>query len=112
MRLSSGTFAILEMINASSIDGSVLPFTTLETQLRLKVLKLMKMWSLNQAQLAAKLGKDQPWLSRRLSEKGHKTRFQLGDIDALCAVFRLSPSELLRQGYGQWDRRSGHERRS
>lgn len=83
-----------------------------EKQLRLNVKELMKIWRLNQATLAAKLGKGQPWLSRRLSEKDAKTRFQLEDIDALCAVFQLTPSELLRPGYGKWDRRSGRDRRS
>lgn len=84
-----------------------------EEQLRLNVIELMRIWRLNQAALAARLGQSQPWLSRRLSvNRDNKTHFQLEDLDRLSEVFGLSAAELLRPGYGQWDRRSGRDRRT
>lgn len=91
-----------------------------EEQLRRNVLELMKVWRWNQATLADKLGRSQPWLSRRLKapaevtdeDQGHGTRFHFSDLDALSTVFGLSPAELLQPMYGKWDRRSGAERRS
>jgi transcriptional regulator with XRE-family HTH domain len=83
-----------------------------EEQLRRNVVELMRLYGWTQAELAAKLGQSQPWLSRRLSESDSTgTRFQLSDLDLLSHVFALSPQELLRPGYGKWDRRSGNERR-
>ena len=90
-----------------------------EEQLRRNVLELMKMWKMNQATLAARLRKSQPWVSRRLkppaepdTEDPTGTRFQFSDLDALGAVFGLSPAELLQPMHGKWDRRSGRERRT
>lgn len=96
-----------------------------EEQLRRNVRELMKTWKWNQVTLARKIGRSQSWLSRRLKapsemtdddkddeKNDHGTRFQFSDLDALAAVFRLSPAELLQPKYGKWDRRSGRERRS
>jgi transcriptional regulator with XRE-family HTH domain len=66
----------------------------------------LRKWS--QAELANRLDRSQPWLSKRLTGT---TEFQIGDLDALATVFGLSPSELLQPGFGKWDRRKG-ERRS
>jgi transcriptional regulator with XRE-family HTH domain len=62
-----------------------------------------------QAQLADRLKVSQPWLSKRLTGT---TPFQIEDLDAIAAVFGLSPSDLLCAGYGKWDRRVREDRRS
>lgn len=85
-----------------------------EERLRQNVLELLAFWRMKQTDLAARLGRSQSWVSKRLTGKvTGKTgsRFQLSDLDALAAVFGLSPSELLGHRYGKWDRRSGLERR-
>lgn len=64
---------------------------------------------MTQAQLADRLGETQPWVSKRLTGVN---RFQLEDLDKLTAIFELSPAELLRPGYGKWDRRNGRDRRT
>lgn len=75
---------------------------------RANVKELMEVRRMTQAQLAERLGVSQPWLSKRITGT---TEFQLGDLDAIGAVFGLSPADLLCAGYGKWDRRSGRERR-
>lgn len=85
-----------------------------EAQLRQNITELMEWRHMNQADLAAKLDRTQPWVSKRMSGK---TKFTVPDLDALCVVFLLEPHQLLRPGHGKWerrkhrDRRSGHERR-
>jgi transcriptional regulator with XRE-family HTH domain len=85
-----------------------------EAQLRQNVKELMDWRRMTQAVLAEKLGEKQPWLSRRLTGAN---KFTVRDLDALSRVFHITPSQLMRPGYGQWerrknrDRRSGHERR-
>lgn len=86
-----------------------------EAQLRLNIRELMEVRHLTQAKLADRLGKDQPWVSRRLTGA---YRFQIEDLDEFSRVFGLSPAELLRPGVGKWDRRratanrrSGYDRR-
>lgn len=86
-----------------------------EEQLRQNIKELMRIWGMNQTELAEKLGKTQSWVSRRLNEGGRAnggTRFQFNDLDDLACVFGLSPAELLRPGYGKWDRRGAHDRRT
>lgn len=85
-----------------------------EERLRQNLLDIIEFRRMRQAELAAKLGKSQSWVSKRLSGKpSHKggARFQFSDLDKLASVFGLSPSELLQPGYGKRDRRKGVERR-
>lgn len=70
--------------------------------------ELMTLHNLNQSELAERIQKSQPWLSKRLTGE---TRFQVEDLDALGHVFGLSPAQLLEAGYGNLDRRSGEDRR-
>jgi transcriptional regulator with XRE-family HTH domain len=62
-----------------------------------------------QVDLAQRLGRSQPWLSKRLTGK---TPFQIKDLDALARAFGFAASDLLCAGYGKWDRRQGQDRRS
>ena len=85
-----------------------------EQRLRKNLLELMESRRMTQAELAERLGKGQPWLSKRLSGKPWNeggSRFQLEDLDAIAHIFGLSPAQLLEPGHGKWDRRSGTERR-
>jgi transcriptional regulator with XRE-family HTH domain len=77
-------------------------------RVRLNVECLMEMHRLTQAELAERLGRSQPWLSKRLTGT---TPFHLGDLDAIGCIFGLSPAQLLQSGYGKLDRRSGMQRR-
>jgi transcriptional regulator with XRE-family HTH domain len=77
--------------------------------LRANVRELMDLRRWTQMELAKRLGVSQPWLSKRLTGT---TPFQIEDIDAIGAVFGLSPQELLCAGFGKWDRRDGEERRA
>lgn len=93
-------------------DGTLDPA---EQLLRQNLLELMEFRRMTQAELAERLGKSQPWLSKRLSGKSWNdggSRFQFEDLDALAHVFGLSPWELLQPAYGKWDRRRGDDRRS
>ena len=76
---------------------------------RANVMEAMNARKWTQAELADRLGRSQPWLSKRLTGT---TPFKIEDLDTIAAVFELSPAELLGHGYGKWDRRSGRERRS
>lgn len=84
-----------------------------EERLRLNLVELLIFRRMKQNELAERLGKSQAWVSKRLTGKasGKGSRFQFSDLDALAAVFGLSPAELLQPRYGKWDRRSGRERR-
>lgn len=82
-----------------------------EEIVRRNVLELMRWRRMNQVTLAERLGKSQPWLSRRLSTTDKSTRFQFGDLDAIADVFGVSPAQLMCAGIGEWERRKG-ERRS
>lgn len=94
-------------IKTSELEGA-------EAQLRQNITELMEWRKMTQADLAEKLGRTQPWVSKRMAGK---TKFTVPDLDALCAVFLLEPHQIMRPGHGQWDRRthrdrrSGHERR-
>ena len=84
-----------------------------EEVLRCTVECLMEMYGWNQTEFAARLGKDQSWVSRHLSREAppRGARFQFRDLDLVAAVFGVSPAELLAQRHGKWDRRSGRDRR-
>lgn len=84
-----------------------------EDQLRTNIKELMRLWRINQVALADRVHQTQPWLSKRLTGK---VRFKIEDLGPLACAFGLSPAELLRPGYGKWnrrvrDRRSGVDRR-
>lgn len=89
--------------------GQAPPPQTMNEWVCANVREAMRVRRWKQADLAARLGRSQPWLSKRL--KG-TTEFQLSDLDALSTVFGLSPTELVCAGYGKWDRRSGRDRRT
>ena len=76
---------------------------------RVNVECLMELHHLTQAELAEKMRKSQPWLSKRLTGV---TPFHLEDLDLVGEVFGLSPAQLLQSGYGQLDRRHSQDRRS
>jgi transcriptional regulator with XRE-family HTH domain len=69
---------------------------------------LLDQHGLTQVQLAERLHMNQSLLSRRLSGVQH---FQLSDLEALAKAFHITVPELFFDEYGQWDRRSGSERR-
>lgn len=85
-----------------------------EERLRRNLIEILDFRRMRQADLAARLGKSQSWVSKRLAGKqsGRGSRFQLSDLDALAVIFGLSPAQLLQPAYGKWDRRSGQDRRS
>lgn len=95
-------------INAHVLTNPGVPETTNE-RIQRNIRELMRWRRMTQADLADALGESQPWLSKRLTGT---TPFQLCDVDAIAAVFELSPAELLREGYGKWDRRAGGDRRT
>jgi transcriptional regulator with XRE-family HTH domain len=81
-----------------------------EEQLRINIRELMAWRKMTQAELAKRLNKPQPWLSRRMSGGPKGTKFQVEDLDALASVFVLTPYELLRPGFGSQERRRGERR--
>lgn len=78
-------------------------------RVRVNIECLMEMHRLTQAELAERIGKSQPWLSKRMTGT---TPFQIEDLDSLSYAFGLSPAQLLQEGYGKLDRRVCAERRS
>jgi transcriptional regulator with XRE-family HTH domain len=86
-----------------------LPPDEAEEQLRQNLRELMEWRRMTQADLAAQLGRSQPWVSKRMSGVN---KFQVEDLDELARVFMLTPTELLHPGYGQWDRRTTRDRRT
>ena len=76
--------------------------------LRRKVKALMKQRGITQIQLAARLDMSQSLLSRRITGV---QRFQVTDLDDLARAFGVTVPELFFDEYGQWDRRSGSDRR-
>lgn len=78
-------------------------------QLRINVRELMDLRNWSQADLAERLKRSQPWLSKRLTGT---TPFHMKDVDEIAHVFGLAPAELLCVGFGKWDRRHQPERRS
>lgn len=89
------------------------PESDSEACLRQNIQELLKFYGWNQTEFAARLGKDQSWVSRHLSAKPPPkgARFQFEDLDLVAAVFGLSPAELLAMRRGKWDRRTGKDRR-
>jgi len=82
---------------------------TANDQIRANVRELMDLRRWTQADLAERLGRSQPWLSKRLTGT---TPFQIEDLDTFSAAFGLKPAELLCMGFGKWDRRQTPERRA
>lgn len=79
-------------------------------QLRQNIRELMRIRKWTQADLADKLGRSQPWVSKRMAGIN---KFSEADLDALAAVFEpLSPYELLQPGLGRFDRRITSDRRT
>jgi transcriptional regulator with XRE-family HTH domain len=76
--------------------------------LRRKIRILMKLHRMTQIDLAARIDMSQSLLSRRLSGV---QRFQITDLDAIARAFNITVPELFFDEYGQWDRRSGSDRR-
>lgn len=98
-----------------AMSGSETDRLSAEEWLRRNVVELMEFYRMKQATLAERIGRSQSWLSRRLSGKPWRSggsRFQFQDLDKLAAAFDVSPAELLQPKHGDWNRRSGHERRS
>lgn len=90
----------LELHDSPTLDAN--------DQVRVNVECLMEMRDWTQVELADRLQRSQPWLSKRLTGA---TPFQIEDLDLFADVFGLSPAQLLQSGYGKLDRRSGHDRR-
>lgn len=88
-------------------DSRAVEFAS-EDLLRQKIRALMQQHKLTQLQLADRIGMSQSLLSRRLTGV---QRFQIADLDALAAAFRITVPELFFDEYGQWDRRSKTDRR-
>lgn len=82
---------------------------TLATELliaRIEALRTGRGWS--EAELARRLNWEQSRLNKCMNRR---QRFSVGDLDSLAAVFTVTVPELFFDEYGQWDRRSGSDRR-
>ena len=77
--------------------------------LRQNILDLMEWRHWKQVELAAKIGMEQPLLSKRMSGL---TKFTVQDLEKLANAFELEACDLLRPGHGKHDRRKLHSRRS
>lgn len=82
--------------------------STASDKLRVRVREYMDAHKMSQTQLAARLGKTQSWLSRRLT--GDQS-FRMKDLDPLATIFRITVPELFFDTFGQWDRRTKVDRR-
>ena len=95
------------MVFIETGPGTDLPADEL---VRRNIKALMEWRDWTQAEFAARLRKNQPWLSKRLTGK---TPFSLEDMDRIAAVFLIPPAALLHPGgIGGFERRSGKDRRS
>lgn len=92
-----------------SVRPHFIPAETANDRLRSNVQALLDWRKMNQSDLASMVGRSQPWLSKRLTGT---TPFQIEDLDLLAHAFGLSPQELLCEGHGELNRRTGDERRS
>lgn len=79
-----------------------------ETIVRSRVNALVKQRGWSQLEFARKLGKSQAWVSRKLNGV---QEFRIRDLELLARIFRITVPELFFDNYGQWDRRSGTDRR-
>lgn len=96
-------------MNAVDCGGIVLAvMPTASERLVARVRRCMDDRRLSQTKLAALMGKTQSWLSRRLT--GDQS-FRMRDLDRLGEIFDITIPELFFDEYGQWDRRSGSDRR-
>lgn len=59
-------------------------------------------------EFADRLKKSQAWVSRKLTGV---QAFRIRDLDRIAVVFGVTVPELFFDEYGQWDRRSGSDRR-
>lgn len=85
---------------------------TAAERLRARVRRCMEDRRLSQTALAELMGKTQSWLSRRLKEDAQgRQNFRMRDLDHLAQIFEITVPELFFDQYGQWDRRSGRDRR-
>lgn len=96
----------LNVIQSERNVVGVMP--TASERLIARVRRCMDDRRLSQTKLATSMGKTQSWLSRRLS--GDQS-FRLRDLDRLSDIFGVTVPELFFDEYGQWDRRSGGDRR-
>lgn len=84
-----------------------------EAQLCKNIEALLDLYRWTQADFAAKLGRSQPWVSKRMSKKPEvANKWKVEDLDALAQVFQVTAYDLLRPGQGPLDRRSLHARRT
>lgn len=81
---------------------------TADERLRATVRDRMRLHQLTQAETARALRRTQSWLSKRLSGR---QAFRLHDLDLLATLFNMTVPELFFDTYGQWDRRTGSDRR-
>ncbi|HTH02335.1 MAG TPA: helix-turn-helix transcriptional regulator, partial [Vicinamibacterales bacterium] len=83
-----------------------------EDQLCENIRELLKTYRWTQAELAERLGRTQPWVSKRMTRNPDAAnKWKVEDLDGLVRVFQLAPWELLRPGHGRLDRRSPYARR-
>ena len=83
--------------------------TPAEERLRARVRDLMDLRALTQDDLAACLGMQQASASRMLSGR---QRFRVEHFDRLATFLGVTVPELFFDAYGQWDRRTGLDRRN
>ena len=70
-------------------------------------LRTWRHWT--QADLAERIGKTQPWLSKRLTGR---VPLNLRDLDLIASAFLVSAASLIEpRAPDQWERRSGVDRR-
>jgi hypothetical protein len=86
---------------------------TAEELLRRKVLALLQQRQWSQVHFTERLRqygfrRSQAWVSRKLTGV---QPFKVRDLDMLTTVFGITLPELFFDEYGQWDRRSGSDRR-
>jgi transcriptional regulator with XRE-family HTH domain len=86
---------------------------TAEELLRRKVLGLLQQRRWSQVEFTECLRqrgykRSQAWVSRKLTGV---QPFRVRDLDMLATVFGITVPELFFDEYGQWDRRSGSDRR-
>ena len=92
------------MISIRGLQDSTLAVELLIA--RIESCRAQRGWS--EAELARQLNWDQSRLNKCMNQR---QRFTVPDLDAIAAVFSMTVPELFFDIYGQWDRRSGVDRR-
>lgn len=82
--------------------------TTARERLTANVKELLKFTRKKQNALAIHMNLSQPQISNLLSGK---RQWQIEDLDRLADFFHVTPADLFQEGHGQFERRSGRERR-